>query len=242
MVALSSLVSSPVVAFSSSLASLSDGNLPDLPNEAVRSYMQYRVNLQLAADYYIFSLQDMVGDIEQWGEIGQLFRVNNNRGQGQPSKIERDYINTMRILQLSFPPEFSDEMRDAQFGFEKAMNTISKATAGYRRDLPVEIDSNNILAAKNGWDDGRIALNEFLELLNKAVGLQELIVVPPPGPNQIQKYGRSKRRYNELQKKIKLCQNRGGPVLSQAWGQLMVSGYLQDSCGVPDMDEYFMQR
>ena len=32
-------------------------------------------------------LQDKVGDIDEWGEIGQLFQVNNNRGQGQPSKI-----------------------------------------------------------------------------------------------------------------------------------------------------------
>jgi hypothetical protein len=148
----------------------------------------------------------------------------------------------MRILLLSFPPEFSDDMRDAQFRFEKAANKISKATAGYRRDLPVEVDASSVKNAKDGWDEGRIALNEFLVLLNSAVGLDELTPVPPAGPNQSKVYGRSPRRYNELQKKIKLCQNRGGPALSQAWGQLMVSGYLQDSCGIPDLEEYFKQK
>lgn len=69
------------------LATASDGNLPDLPSEAVRAYLQYRVQLQISADSYIFSIQDKIGDIDEWGEIGQLFRVNNNKGQGQPSKI-----------------------------------------------------------------------------------------------------------------------------------------------------------
>lgn len=54
--------------------------------------------------------------------------------------------------------------------------------------------------------------------------------IPPVGPNQLAEYGRSQRKYLELKKKIKLCQNRGGPTLSQTWGQLMISGYMQDSC------------
>jgi hypothetical protein len=65
--------------------------------------------------------------------------------------------------------------------------------------------------------------------------------IPPPGPTMIADYGRSQRKYLELKKKIKLCQNRGGPTLSQAWGQLMVSGYMQDSCGIPDLEGYFYQ-
>jgi len=228
---------------SSAMTTGIDGNLPDLPNDAVRSYLQYRIPLKIAADYYIFSLQGMISDVDQWGDVSQLFSVNNNKGQGQPSKIERDFVNPMRILLLSFPPDTAEEMRDAQFKFEKAMNTISKATAGYRRDLPVEIDSKSITLANKGWEEGRIALNEFFGLLNGAVGLNnELTSIPPRGPNQTNEYRRSPRRYNELQKKIKLCQNRGGPALSQAWGQLMVSGYLQDSCGIPDLNDYFNQE
>lgn len=219
----------------------SDGNLPDLPSEAVRSYLQYRIPLQIAADAYIFDLQTMVVDIEKWGDVSQLFRVNNNRGQGQPSKIERDYVNPMRILLLGMPPDVADDMRDAQFRFEKAMNSISKVTAGYRKDLPVEIPASSITNAQSGWEDGRVALNDFFVLLNQATGLKEMKGIPPAGPNQREEYGRSLRRYNELIKKTKLCQNRGGPALSQAWGQLMVSGYLQDSCGIPDMDSYFYQ-
>lgn len=218
-----------------------DGNLPDLPSEAVRSYLQYRIPLQIAADSYIFDYQEMVGNIDKWGEIGQLFQVNNNRGQGQPSKIERDFVNPMRILLLSMPPDVSEEMREAQFRFEKAMNGISKTTAGYRKDLPVEIPASSVVAAKAGWEDGRVALNDFFALLNGVTGLPELKAIPPAGPKQTEEYGRSARRYNELIKKTKLCQNRGGPALSQAWGQLMVSGYLQDSCGIPDLDSYFYQ-
>ncbi len=235
------LVGHPGPAFAVATTGSKDGNLPDLPSEAVRSYLQYRIPLQIAADCYIFELQNMVADIDKWGEVGQLFQVNNNRGQGQPSKVERDFVNPMRILLLSMPPDVSDEMRDAQFRFEKAMNAISKATAGYRKDLPVEIPASSLTAASAGWEDGRVALNDFFALLNTATGLPELKTIPPAGPKQREEYGRSAKRYSELIKKTKLCQNRGGPALSQAWGQLMVSGYLQDSCGIPDLETYFYQ-
>ncbi|KAL3916094.1 MAG: hypothetical protein SGARI_008035 [Bacillariaceae sp.] len=99
-------------------------------------------------------------------------------------------------------------MREAQFRFEKAMNNVSKATAGYKKDLPVEIDPKSIVAAKQGWEDGRLALNDFLALINKETGLSELKSVPPAGPSQFKEYGRSARRFNELMKKTKLCQNR----------------------------------
>ena len=224
------------------LTGISDGNLPDLPSEGARSYLQYRIPLQIAADYYVFSLQDLIGDTDQWGDIGQLFRVNNNKGQGQPSRIERDFVNPMRILLLSLPPDFSEDMRTEQFKFEKAMDKIGKATAGYKKDLPVEIDAKSVQAAKDGWEEGRVALNGFFALLNECTGLNELKTIPPAGPNQYKEYGRSVRRFNELTKKTKLCQNRGGPALSQAWGQLMVTGYLQDSCGIPDLEDYFYQK
>ncbi len=211
-----------------------DGNLPDLPPEAARSYLQYRIPLQVAMDYYIFELQGKLGNVDDWGEVNQLFQTNNNRGQGQPNKIERDYTNTMRILGLSMPPEESEDMRAAQFKFEKAMQKITKATSGVRRDLPVEIDSSQIDRAQQGWEEGRLALNEFMVVLNGVTGLNEMKLIPEAGPDQNKKYGRSARRYFDLTKKTKLCQNRGGPALSQAWGQLMISGYLQenmDSCG-----------
>jgi hypothetical protein len=219
----------------------SDGNLPDLPPEAVRSYLQYRIPLQIAADYYVFELQGRLADVDSWGEINQLFQVNNNKGQGQPSKIERDYTNPMRILGLSMPPDEADEMRDTQFKFERAMQTISKSVQGVRRDLPVEIDPAAARNALKGWDDGRLALNDFFAQLNGVTGFDEMKPIPPAGPDQTKEYGRSARRYNELMKKTKLCQNRGGPALSQAWGQLMISGYMQDSCGIPDLEEYFYQ-
>jgi hypothetical protein len=218
-----------------------DGNLPDLPPGAIQSYLQYRVPLQISADYYLWDLQDKMADTNEWGEVGQIFQINNNRGQGQPNKVERDFINPMRILGLSMPPDIADEMRESQFAFEKAMAKITKTTLGIRRDLPVEIDKNAVGDALKGWDEGRIALNGFFKTLNEATGLNELKPLPPPGPNQNQEYGRSQRRYMDLAKKTKLCQNRGGPALSQAWGGLMISGYMQDSCGIPDLEAYFYQ-
>jgi hypothetical protein len=218
-----------------------DGNLPELPPEAVRSYLQYRIPLQLSADYYVFELQDKIKNPDEWGAIAELFQANNNRGQGQPSRIEREYVNPMRILGLSMPPEIAERMQDTQYKFERAMAGVSKATAGVRRDLPVELDKNALSVALAGWEDGRQALNEFFATLNESTGLPEMKTIPPAGPNQVSEYGRSPKRYFELMKKTKLCQNRGGPTLSQAWGQLMVSGYLENSCGIPDLDGYFYQ-
>lgn len=148
----------------------------------------------------------------------------------------------MRIIGLTMPPEYADEIRDSQFAFEKAMSKLTKATQGIRRDLPVDIDKSAVPNAQAAWEEGRVALNSFFVTLNTATGLKnELATIPPAGPNQLKEYGRSIRRYNEFMKKTKLCQNRGGPALSQAWGQLMVSGYLQDSCGVEPLEGYFFQ-
>ena len=236
-----SLLAMPSVATAKTMNTAEDGLLPDLPPEAVRSYLQYRVGLQISADYYLWDLQDRVKDTNEWGEIGQIFQVNNNRGQGQPSRVEREFTNPMRILGLSMPPDVADELRDSQFAFEKAMAGVTKATAGIRRDLPIEIDKTAVPMAMKGWDDGRVAINSFFKTLNDVTGLNELKLLPEAGPNQNKEYGRSERKYLELSKKTKLCQNRGGPALSQAWGGLMVSGYLQDSCGIPDLDDYFNQ-
>jgi hypothetical protein len=211
----------------------------DLPMDAIRSYLQYRVPLQISADYYIFELKNQLGDLDSWGEVNNLFSSSNARGgQGQPSKMERDFINPMRIVSLSMPPDEAEEMRDAALKFEAAMDRIRKTTAGVRRDLPVEISPTLLPQALKGWDDGRVALNSFFVALNSATGLKDEMKIIPAEKSE---YGRSERKYVDLKKKIKLCQNRGGPTLSNAWGQLMVSGYLQDSCGIPDLDGYFYQ-
>ncbi|KAL7525322.1 hypothetical protein ACHAXR_000955, partial [Thalassiosira sp. AJA248-18] len=221
----------------------SSGELPELPPEATRSYLQYRFGLQLAADFYIFDLQTMVGDTDEFGAVSDLVASKGARGgQGGASRIEREYVNPMRIIGLSMPPEYADEIRDSQFAFEKAMSKLTKATSGIRRDLPVEIEADAVPKAQAAWDEGRLALNSFFATLNTVTGLKdELRSIPPAGPNQTKEYGRNVRRYNEFMKKTKLCQNRGGPTLSAAWGQLMVTGYLQDSCGVEPLGGYFFQ-
>jgi hypothetical protein len=52
------------------------GELPNLPPEATRSYLQYRFPLQLAADFYIFDLQAMVGD------TGRLVLIEQRESNG----------------------------------------------------------------------------------------------------------------------------------------------------------------
>ena len=151
---------------------------------------------------------------------------------------EEDFVNPMRILGLSLPPDVSDELRDAQFKFEKAMFALTKATKGYRKDLPVAVSDAEIQAAENAWEDGRVAINEFFTIMNKTVEADELKTIPA----NKKEYGRSESKYFNLMKKTKLCQNRGGPTLSQTWGGLMITGYMQDSCGIPDLQEYFYQQ
>lgn len=239
---LASVVAGTAVLAPQSASAVDQGGLDDLPPEAARTYLQYRMPLQISADYYIWGLQDKVKDVNDWGEIGDLFTARTARGGGQPSRIERDFVNPMRVLGLSMPPDIADKLRESQFRFEKAMATITKATAGVRRDLPVEIDKNTEKLAQTGWDEGRLALNEFFDTLNEATGRSEMKTIPSSGPNQTKEYGRSQRRYLELMKVTKLCQNRGGPTLSAAWGQLMVTGTVQDSCGIAGaLEDYFYQ-
>jgi hypothetical protein len=212
----------------------SDFASTDLPPDAIRSYLQYRFALQLSIDYYVFELQDKIQDVNEWGDVSDLF-------VGNPTRVEREFTNVFRIVGLSMPPDISDTIRDAQYSFERSMGTLKNTVFGIRRDLPIELDKDAIPTAYRAWDNGRMALNDFVIALNTAMGMNELTPIPTIGPNQLIEYGRSQRRYVELKKKIKLCQNRGGPTLSNAWGTLMVSGYLQDSCGIPDLESYFYQ-
>ena len=52
-------------------------DLPDLPTEAVRSYLQYRVPLQISADYYLWELRDKISRIDDWGEVNEVSARTN---------------------------------------------------------------------------------------------------------------------------------------------------------------------
>jgi hypothetical protein len=174
--------------------------------------------------------------------VNELFEAKSARGGGNPSRIEREFTNTFRILGLSMPPDIAEEIRDAQDRFDKAMSGISKTTAGIRRDLPIEIDVVAVVGnARAGWDDGRKAINDIFLIVNKATGLSEMRTIPAAGPNQLSEYGRSQRRFLDLKKKLKLCQNRNGQTLASTWGNLMVAGTVSDYCALPDPNEYFYQ-
>lgn len=226
----------PIQVSADSITGPADGILPDLPPNAVRSYLQYRTPLQMSADYYIFELQEKIKNPDEWGAIADyLFQTNNVAGQVQLNRMEREFINPMRILSISMPPDVADRMQETQDKFERAMQTVYKATAGVRRDLKMELDKNAAKDALAGWEEGRVALNEFFVALNEATGLSEMKTIPPAGPHQTLEYGRSAKKYFDLLKKSKLCQNRGGGL------QVVLSGYSQDSCGIPDQNDYFYQ-
>ena len=122
-VLLGELLLHPKQSWAITRTSADSGQDLDLPPEAQRSYFQYRIPLQTSADLYVFELQDILQDPNEWGRVGELFQANNNRGQGIPNRIEREFTNTMRIVGLSMPPDTADEMRDAQFAFEKGEYT-----------------------------------------------------------------------------------------------------------------------
>lgn len=41
------------------------------------------------------------------------------------------------------------------------IRSLSKATGGIRRDIPVEIDKDAVSNAITSWDNGQVALNDF---------------------------------------------------------------------------------
>jgi hypothetical protein len=66
--------SSPQLAYAKKTGTDASSLDPDLPPDAIKSYLQYRYSLQLAADFYIFDLQNMVADT---GEISFPFFCHN---------------------------------------------------------------------------------------------------------------------------------------------------------------------
>ena len=85
-------------------------------------------------------------------------------------------------------------------------------------------------------DEGLVFENDTL---NEATSTKRLTVIP----KDVKAYPRSKKLYTQLQKDAKLCQNRGGQVLADVWGNLMVYGTVpgQEPCGQINMANYFEQ-
>jgi hypothetical protein len=54
------------------VANAAGSALDDLPPEAQRSYKQYRIPLQVSADYYLWELRDKISRIDDWGEVNEV--------------------------------------------------------------------------------------------------------------------------------------------------------------------------
>ena len=60
--------------------------------------------------------------------MADLVSSKGGRQGGTASRIEREFVNPMRIIGLSMPPEYADDIRDSQFAFEKAMSKMTKVS------------------------------------------------------------------------------------------------------------------
>ena len=56
-----------------------DGNLKNLPADAVKSYLKYRIPLQTAVNFYVFDLQEQIQNVDTWNNVGEIFRVSSSR-------------------------------------------------------------------------------------------------------------------------------------------------------------------
>ena len=66
------LVLSPVASNIPAANAADAAALDDLPPEAQRSYRQYRIALQIGADYYLWELRDKISRIDDWGEVNEV--------------------------------------------------------------------------------------------------------------------------------------------------------------------------
>jgi len=215
--------------------------LDDLPSKAVQAYQQYWPDLQLAGDYYVFELRDLLREPGRWDLVSALTESSSIGSAASVSKLEREFLTPMRILSLAFPPDAGgDEMQEALGKFQQTMFSLSRqARAGQTTGNLANPDKKTIAAIEKTWDDGRQDLNIFYTTLNTATSVNRLVSIPPDGKD----YPRSKKLYTQLMKDAALCRNRGGQALAGLWGQLMVYGTVPgvNPCGNVNLQNYFTQ-
>lgn len=233
--ALAVVLSGPASAFAARGDEDDDALMDVLAKDGFKAYKQYWPALQLAADFYVFEMEPLVREPAKWAKFEDLFRESAARGgQGQPSRIEREFISPMRMMTTTFPEP--DAMQLAQQDFSKHMRAIQKKTIGYSAgDIPPEAVQKEVSVA---FDQGRDSLNAFLLGINDATGASRMVAIP----KDYAAYPRSKSRYLELKRNLAKCQNRGGEALAGIWGQLMVYGTTGVSpCGDINLSNYFDQ-
>ena len=215
--------------------------LEDLPRKTQEAYNQYWPAMQLAGDFYVFELRELVGYPGRWDQIGALTESTNIGSAASVSRLDREFLTPMRILSLAFPPDAGgEEMQDALNLFQTAMFKMSRqARIGQTTGNLADPDKKDIKAMEDTWNAGASALNKFYIAMNTATSTNRLVTIPVNGVN----YPRSKKLYTQLQKDSALCRNRGGEALAGIWGNLMVYGTVPgvNPCGNVNLQTYFMQ-
>lgn len=218
--------------------------LRELPPKSRKLYLQYLPTLQEAADFYVFELLEKIYDQTQWSIFPSLVESRSTGSVTTPTRLEREFLNPMKIIALGFPQEIGGKtMFQAEEEFQRVMFSMVKkavmAERGQMGTIQGETTTGMIDLAKE-WEAGRVALNTYFDVLNTAAREKKaLFYIPPNGVG----YGRSKKLYQRYKKDDALCRNRGGQVLANVWGQLMVYGTVPgvDPCG-GSKTAYFSQR
>lgn len=215
--------------------------LDDLPKQTASAYKMQWPSLQIAADYYVFELLDLVENPTRWNQIAELSSSTNIGSAASVSKVEREFFTPMRILSLAFPPDLGgDEMQEAFNSFQKVIAKMTRQA----RSAQVFGDPEAVLASagkdikelQNTWEEGRESLNSFFVAMNTATSTTRMVTIPKGGKN----YPRSKKLYSQLMRDAALCRNRGGETLAAIWGQLMVYADAGvNPCGNINFKNYF---
>lgn len=225
--------------------------LEDLPPKAQSAYKQYWPAMQLAGDFYVFELRDLIGQPGRWDVIAALTESTDIGSAASVSKFEREFLTPMRILSLAFPPDAGgEEMQDALNKFQQVVYQMTRqARAGQTTGNLANPSGKEVAALEAVWNAGAVQINAFYNALNTATsvpgqprtpGLPLLVPIPVNGVG----YPRKKSLYTQLMKDSALCRNRGGEALAGLWGNLMVYGTVPgvNPCGSMNMQTYFLQN
>jgi len=168
-------------------------------------YEQYKATLSLSADYYYYRLGPSLASPDDWEDVSTLFTSMQGRSGGQPSWIERNFANPMRIVASGMDdPQATEDLNEARDEFERSMAMIREKVKGSKRDLPVDTPDSDVVQVKKAYDDGLRAVNKFFLVLNRESGTKEMKYLPGKG----EEYSRSEKLFRNYEKKVKSCQNR----------------------------------
>uniref|UniRef100_A0A0G4HS88 Transmembrane protein n=1 Tax=Chromera velia CCMP2878 TaxID=1169474 RepID=A0A0G4HS88_9ALVE len=197
----------------------------DVVRKVAKSLAQYSKELESAFDWYLYDFRDAVLR-QDWAVVLSQFKGTST--QGGLNRVERDFMAPMKSVATTLPREMGGEKIEESIGrFLSAMKELKHIAEGARGPVNDEEEQQ----AKVAWNEGRRALNGFVEDVNgmvivpytqmqegvsKKQKLLEASIAPLPYlPEDPKAYVRTKREYTES-KKAKLRERNGGAGMGVA--------------------------